>query len=351
MPIELPNLDDIDYEELVSGAIAALPGYGSDWTDYNPSDPGITLLEMLAWLTEMLVYRTNRIQPRTYKAFLQLLMGYGESALRGGTADLVAGDLQETLDQRFDAEPAQAMRDVLLALRRRYRAVTAADYEQLALTTFPAMQQAGQGAASSQIERLACLPEVDVTDTSAGLPADSPGAISLVVLPVRSDGDPSPWLQPSGELVAALGDFFENRRLATTRVCIAGPRYVGLDAAATLYIDGDARPREVLLEARRALFEYLHPVRGGADGTGWPFGRTVYSSELTARLATLAGISHVEEVSVANGGAGGESVSLDGDQLPQLRRDAIDLTVMVLSGSVGQDGSEWVRWNPEVTAG
>src|SRR5690606_25778804 len=50
MPIELPDLDDIDYDELVSGAIAALPGYGSDWTDYNPSDPGITVLEMLAWL-------------------------------------------------------------------------------------------------------------------------------------------------------------------------------------------------------------------------------------------------------------------------------------------------------------
>src|SRR5699024_2381862 len=62
MPIELPDLDDIVYDTLVASAIAALPGYGSDWTDYNPSDPGITMLEMLAWLTEMLVYRTDRIQ-------------------------------------------------------------------------------------------------------------------------------------------------------------------------------------------------------------------------------------------------------------------------------------------------
>ena len=337
MPIELPDLDDIDYDELVSGAIAALPGYGSDWTDYNPSDPGITVLEMLAWLAEMLVYRTNRIQPRSYEAFLQLLMGYGEPALPGGAADPAVGVAQAAADGHFESEPALAVREVLLALRRRYRAVTAADYEQLALDTF-------SGAA--QIERLTCLPEVDVTDTGSGAPADLPGAISLVVLPkAATAGDP--WVEPSIDLVDALLDFFEDRRLVTTTVRVAGPRFVSLRVVrATLYIDGDARPPEVLLEARRALFEYLHPVHGGADCEGWPFGRAVRSGDLMARLADVAGVSFVEKVRVKERATNrGDSVALDADQLPRLEMGDIELSAMVLNGSLGQQGSQWVAWS------
>lgn len=339
MPIELPDLDDIDYDELVSSAIAALPGYGSDWTDYNPSDPGITVLEMLAWLAEMLVYRTNRIQPRSYEAFLQLLTGYGEPALPGGAADPAVGVAQAAAGGHFESEPALAVREVLLALRRRYRAVTAADYEQLALTTF---SEAGQ------IERLTCLPEVDVTDTDSGTPAELPGAISLVALPKATTATASdPWVEPSIDLVNSLCDFFEDRRLVTTTVRVAGPRFVSLKVVrATLYIDGDARPPEVLLEARRALFKYLHPVHGGADCDGWPFGRAVRSGDLTARLADVAGVSFVEKVRVkANATDRGDSVALDADQLPRLEMGDIELNAMVLSGSLGQQGSQWVAWS------
>lgn len=348
MPIELPDLDNIDYDELVSGAIAALPGYGSDWTDYNPSDPGITVLEMLAWLIEMLVYRTNRIQPQTYAAFLDLLQGYDESALRDGTASPAADDVQVERRERSGNEPRQTMREVLQRLRQRYRAVTAADYEQLALNTFPAIHQD-----VDRIKRLTCWSGMDVThvDSATGdrSPVSLDGAISLVILPLRSVDYPSSWPQPASdsELIQALSGFFEPRRLATTRVRIAGPRYVELQVAATVYIDADAHPREVLLEAHRALFDYLHPAHGGSDRQGWPFGRTVYSSDLTARLAELAGVAFVKDVRVNKG----TSVKLDNDQLPKLQRDkdSITLTPMVLYGSPDQQGSSWGGWNPEVT--
>ncbi|MFD0823819.1 putative baseplate assembly protein, partial [Micromonospora zhanjiangensis] len=48
--------------------------------------------------------------------------------------------------------------------------------------------------------------------------------------------------------------------------------------------------------AVRALYDYLDPVRGGPDGTGWPFGRPVQSGELHAVLQRVAGVDLVEEV-------------------------------------------------------
>lgn len=357
MPIELPDLDDIDYDALISDAIAALPGYGSDWTDYNPSDPGITMLEMLAWLTEMLVYRTNRIQASSYQAFLQLLGGYEQGALHGDDADRPADAAQAAHRGRRGNEPQQAVREMLQRLHRRYRAVTVADYEQLALDTFPGQQKAGE-----RIRRLTCWPGVDVTHVDPGtgrpVPADLDGAISLVVLPEHVSDT---WPQPSDELLDELGRFFEPRRLATTRVRTAGPRYVELAVAATVYIAPDASPREALLEAQRTLFEHLHPVHGGADHHGWPFGCAVHAADLTARLAELACIAFVEDVHVDRAVHGddpaarlavegdranaGDSVVLAADQLPKLPRRNIILTPKVLSGSLGQKGGSWDDWD------
>ena len=61
MPLQLPNLDDRRYNDLVTEALARLPTYSQEWTNYNPSDPGITLIELFAYLTDMLLYRLNRV--------------------------------------------------------------------------------------------------------------------------------------------------------------------------------------------------------------------------------------------------------------------------------------------------
>ena len=59
MPLNLPNLDDRDYNSLVQEALALIPAHAPEWTDHNPSDPGITLVELFAYLTEMLIYRVQ----------------------------------------------------------------------------------------------------------------------------------------------------------------------------------------------------------------------------------------------------------------------------------------------------
>ena len=52
---------------------ALIPRYAPGWTDHNPSDLGITLMELFAWLAEGVVYRLNQVPDKNYIAFLNLL--------------------------------------------------------------------------------------------------------------------------------------------------------------------------------------------------------------------------------------------------------------------------------------
>jgi hypothetical protein len=75
MPLQLPNLDDRRYADLVEEARSLIPTHAPEWTNHNPSDPGITLIELFAYLTEMLIYRLNRVTDENKKKFLKLLKG------------------------------------------------------------------------------------------------------------------------------------------------------------------------------------------------------------------------------------------------------------------------------------
>jgi len=73
MPLEAPILDDRDFQDILAEARALIPRYAPEWTNHNDSDPGITLLQLYAWMTDLLLYRLNRVPERNYIKFLQLL--------------------------------------------------------------------------------------------------------------------------------------------------------------------------------------------------------------------------------------------------------------------------------------
>ncbi len=73
MPIPLPNLDDRGFTDLMHEVRALIPRYAPVWTNHNASDPGITLLELFAWLTEAMIYRINRSTDVSEARFLELL--------------------------------------------------------------------------------------------------------------------------------------------------------------------------------------------------------------------------------------------------------------------------------------
>lgn len=73
MPIRPPNLDDRSFDDLVAEALSRIPAHTPEWTNVRVGDPGRTIVELFAWLTDTLLYRANLIPERQRLAFLRLL--------------------------------------------------------------------------------------------------------------------------------------------------------------------------------------------------------------------------------------------------------------------------------------
>lgn len=73
MPLQIPTIDNRRYQDLLNEALARIPVHNPEWTNFNKSDPGVTLIELFAFLTENLLYRSNQIPERNRRKFLQLL--------------------------------------------------------------------------------------------------------------------------------------------------------------------------------------------------------------------------------------------------------------------------------------
>jgi predicted phage baseplate assembly protein len=68
-----PSLDDRTFQNLVDEAKRHVQRRCPEWTNHNVSDPGVTLIETFAWMTDLLLYRLNRVPDRHYVKFLDLL--------------------------------------------------------------------------------------------------------------------------------------------------------------------------------------------------------------------------------------------------------------------------------------
>lgn len=277
MPLSLPNLDDRRYADLVEEARSLIPSYAPEWTNHNPSDPGITLVELFAYLTEMLVYRVNRVTDENVRAFVRLIAG----------------------DQADPSRPlGDEVRDAVLGLRRTVRAVTAEDYERLAV------------AADVGVARARCLPRRNL-EAEKPFEQESEGHVSVAVVPAEA----KPGSDEAQAIVAAVRRDLDPRKLLTTRLHVVEPRYVtlrlktvpgaqqGEKVKTTLMLKPGANARTAGGEsgaqqgavdlAVEALEGFFDPLRGGPDGRGWPFGRSIYVSEVYALLDRVPGVEYV----------------------------------------------------------
>jgi hypothetical protein len=93
-----------------------------------------------------------------------------------------------------------------------------------------------------------------------------------------------------------VANYLDERRTVGARVVVQPPDYVGLTVVTRLRARAGADERALEREAMAALYGYFHPLRGGPDGTGWPFGRAVVGGEVYVVLQRLAEVEFVEEV-------------------------------------------------------
>jgi predicted phage baseplate assembly protein len=73
MALKPSNLDNLTFQQIVDHAKKLIPRYCPEWTDHNVSDPGVTLIELFASMTEMLLYRVNQVPDNMYITFLNLI--------------------------------------------------------------------------------------------------------------------------------------------------------------------------------------------------------------------------------------------------------------------------------------
>jgi predicted phage baseplate assembly protein len=102
--IPSPKLDDRTFRDIVDEAISMIPRYAPEWTNHNAADPGVTLIELAAWMTDLLLRRLNQVPEKNYVAFLNLL-GIKLRAPRAARALLQFNLVEGAAKQRVPAMP------------------------------------------------------------------------------------------------------------------------------------------------------------------------------------------------------------------------------------------------------
>lgn len=87
MSLPVPNLDDRKFQDIVDEAKRLIPTYCPEWTNHNVSDPGVALIELFAWMSEMIIFRLNQTPDKLYSQFLNLL-GVRPFSARAATTEL-----------------------------------------------------------------------------------------------------------------------------------------------------------------------------------------------------------------------------------------------------------------------
>lgn len=175
-----------------------------------------------------------------------------------------------------------ARRSATSLLRKRHRAVTAADFEQVVL------EEPGLGLA-----RAKCLPEWNVEQPEG----DPTGHVSVIIVPAAA-GSSRP--APGGGLIERVWQLLDGRRLITSRHHVSGPIYVDVHVRAEVVHERAASAPAVREAIIAHLAAFFHPLTGGPgdqDG-GWPFGRDVYASEVYEVIENTPGVDHVETLTL-----------------------------------------------------
>lgn len=97
--IKPPPIDPRGYGELLAEVTARIAVHNPEWRNHNDSDPGMTLLQLWAFMSENLLYQAGLVPDRVRVKFLELLgvEVAPAAAARGIVAfDLARGRLEMT---------------------------------------------------------------------------------------------------------------------------------------------------------------------------------------------------------------------------------------------------------------
>ena len=288
MAIQLPNLDTKTYEEISEEMVASIPKYTDKWTNHNPSDPGITILELLSWIAETTLYRMNGIPNESYVNFLRLVAGASgtdevERLLKDPYQDKYHRKLLDFLneiEEGNDKTIPEIKTEALMFLKSRYRAVTEDDFRRLAIEATD-------------------LFGVKVRRVIVEKALDEDKVVIVLV--------PDKWKQYEElaesekrgrykELAVSVMDYLNPRTLIGTRIGVKQPVYsdVGIDLKVVCHHYAIAEKIEA--DTKDRILKHLDPFVGGDEKTGWPYRRSLSVYEIAQIVEETDGVKQVESI-------------------------------------------------------
>ncbi|MFB6155713.1 MAG: putative baseplate assembly protein [Haloferacaceae archaeon] len=198
-------------------------------------------------------------------------------------------------------------------LRDRNRAVAPVDFERLAR------------ASARKLARARCLPQLDPRGEVR------PGWVTVLVVPRSAERKPVPSPSLKARVTHGLAAHAPAALLGEEgeeRLVVRAPSYVEATVEATVAAGRIDSQSELEAAAEAAVSSYLHPLAGGDDGTGWPFGDLPCVSDCLAVLERVEGVDHVADLRLRFRANGTERTVRPGEQEPDVAAD-----VLVYSGT------------------
>ncbi len=184
-------------------------------------------------------------------------------------------NLRPAFGARDEESTAEAQVRARRQLSSRNRAVTTEDFEELAKR-------------AANVKRATALPLHH--PKFPGVPV--PGAVTVVVVPDSAGPRPT----PNEDTLRAVCRCLDKRRLLTTEVHVVKPTYHPVEVRGEVVANSDADLGEVREALRQDLLDYFHPLKGGDDGLGWPFGGDIFFSKVYQRVFGVPGIERIKRL-------------------------------------------------------
>lgn len=166
------------------------------------------------------------------------------------------------------------------------RAVTAADFEDLALEASTAV-----GRAVALTPAFVPVEQAEPNIDPEALQRD--GRVIVVIVPTTLQ----PGTAPPTDALAEVEDYLRARCAPGARVDVTSPTWVAADITVHLVARSLSESDPLLARAREAIARLLDPMTGG-DGHGWPFGRRPRMSDVLACIDGLPGFDHASYIDV-----------------------------------------------------
>lgn len=290
MAFDLPNLDNKTYAELRNQLVKLIPQYTQKWTDFNASDPGITLLELLCWVNETLLYQANQVPLGTYINFLRWLAGASGSqeiqyrlqqiAAAADSPDLaylnLLTDLQQIeTDQSLQLDYHDLQKKALTFLQAPYLAITAQDFVELAGQTARVIQAGKPGILHAVVQTwqktitlyVVCdqLPQYTIQPFPITMP-DQPWLSRQIVRRIGDSG-PDPYL----ELLPQVQKYLQPRLLLGTVLTVKAAVLTEVDIDLALNCAANVQPSVIVQQLMELILQYLNIVTGGHGQKGWQY--------------------------------------------------------------------------------